>query len=168
MRYIILFLLLSACSSVRSETNNFYINDSSLNPLVADSLKYLGYNEQRNRRELAMMLGVDPVRTEWCAAFVNYVLEKNGHLTSADIHQYPLLARSFTEYGEEVIGTPQTGDIVVLTRGTQGWQGHVGFFLTTVTVNNKLHYAIVSGNDNDSVTIDTFPIHRVITVRRVE
>ena len=40
-----------------------------------EARRYVGLNEYDDRREIKNLVGVDPVRTEWCAAFVNAVLE---------------------------------------------------------------------------------------------
>ena len=41
------------------------------------ALEYIGLHERFNRDELTELMGVDPIHTEWCAAFVNAVLEKD-------------------------------------------------------------------------------------------
>jgi len=171
MRYLLIFLFIAGCGMSQAEDedfSHFYYDGVEYSDLVIDGLRYLGYSEQRNRRELTVLLGVDPVKTEWCAAFMNYLLRKNGYSTSEDIHDYPLLARSFTEYGTRVTGEPRSGDIVVLTRGTQGWQGHVGFYLGTVKRDGRTYYALLSGNDDNRVTIDLYHVGRVVAVRRPE
>ena len=40
------------------------------------------------------------MRTEWCAAFVNAILELEG-IPNNNHHKFPLLARSFLEWGQE-------------------------------------------------------------------
>lgn len=149
MRYLITFLALSACTTLPQ------------NDLVVASSKYLGLHEVADRQELSRLVGVDPVRTEWCAAFVNTILEQQGYPTTNS-----LLARSFTDYGEPVFGDPEPGDIVVLRRGTEGWQGHVGIYLDTKVRNGKTYYVLISGNDDDSVRIGQFNANRLITIRR--
>ena len=37
--------------------------------------QYVGLNEHIDRKQIKELVGVDPVRTEWCAAFVNFVLD---------------------------------------------------------------------------------------------
>lgn len=157
MRYLFFLLALSACATVNPQGSE----------LIATSKNYVGLHERADRRYLTYVLGVDPVRTEWCAAFVNSILIQNGHPTSASVNDNPLLARSFVDYGEKVVGEPRQGDIVVLKRG-EPWQGHVGFYLRTQNINGRQHYILISGNDNDSVTIEAFPVSRVVAVRRVD
>lgn len=58
--------------------------------------------------------------TAWCAAFVNFCLEKanlKGTLS--------LAARSFLRYGKHC--EPKPGCIMVFKRGKESWQGHVTF-----------------------------------------
>lgn len=154
MRYLIILLALSACATVEQENNN-----------VATSMTYLDLHEVKDREYLTQFLGVDPAEVEWCAAFVNAVLKENGYSTSASVHDHPLLARSFTYYGTKV-SEPRQGDIVVLKRGTESWQGHVGFYLRTEVKDGVPHYVLISGNDRNSVTINSFPVSRVVAVRR--
>jgi hypothetical protein len=78
----------------------------------------------------------------------------------------PLLARSFMSWGEEVIGKPQPGDIVVFPRGNQGWQGHVGFFMASYYEGGKEYYVILGGNQNDEVSYEAYEARRAIAIRR--
>lgn len=127
---------------------------------------YVGMNERKDRRTLRQFVGVDPVSTEWCAAFVNSVLYEVG-LPGSDIyHDNPLLARSFMTWGEEVIGEPQVGDIVVFPRGNNGWQGHVGFFMASFKENGREYYVILGGNQNDEVSYEAYDSRRAIAIRR--
>ena len=81
------------------------------NPLIQAN-DYLGYHEDTHRAEIEEFTGVDPVYTQWCAAFVNAVLEESNlaslntpgasHCQSCKEnlpHPYPLTARSFLHYG---------------------------------------------------------------------
>ncbi len=84
--------------------------------LVASAVPYLGYSEKQHRSELKELLDIDPVRTEWCAAFVNAVLEESN-ITSNSNHKYPYTARAFLDWGESVPKDDiQPGDIVVISK----------------------------------------------------
>ena len=127
---------------------------------------YLGYNERTHRAELREFTGVDPVRTEWCAAFVNAVLEESN-IESNNSHAYPLTARAFLDWGQRVHkDNIQPGDIVVFPRGNQGWQGHVGFYLKTQIVNGVEYYLILGGNQSNKVSIVTYRSNRALGIRR--
>lgn len=130
---------------------------------------YLGYTETRNRAELKQLLGIDPVHTEWCAAFVNAVLRSEGIPGSETVSDAPLTAKSFLTYGEKVDHkkeNPRVGDIIVLPRGYSSWQGHVGFFVSARTFNNVLYYGVISGNNNNSVKMEYYKASSVLSVRR--
>lgn len=150
--------MLAGCdlqSSLANETNPVY--------RAADMI---GLEEKNNRQELKAFLGVDPVRTEWCAAFVNSVLEESGIVSNKD-HKYPLTARAFLDWGikiskEDIV----PGDIVVFPRGNQGWEGHVGFYIRTIIVDNVEYYAILGGNQSDKVSIELFKTSTVLGIRR--
>jgi uncharacterized protein (TIGR02594 family) len=135
--------------------------------LVAEN--YLGFSEKSNRSELREFMGVDPRVTEWCAAFANSVLRDAGVEGSASVSDYPLMARSFLEWGDPVDHRqedPQPGDIVVFPRGRQSWQGHVGFFVDTVEVDGKQYWQILGGNQSNAVTVDLYVPERALAVRR--
>lgn len=131
---------------------------------------WIDHNEHNNRKELREFLGVDPRQTEWCAAFVNAVLHSAGHSGSESVSDYPLLARSFLDWGKPVDHkreTPEPGDVVVFPRGRQSWQGHVGFYVDTVTIDGKSYWQILGGNQKNSVRIDLYDPNRALSVRRL-
>lgn len=127
--------------------------------------EYLGLQERQHRAELTEMLGVDPVRTEWCAAFVNAILEMDGIPNLNDVdHPYPLTARGFLTWGLPVAKNDiQRGDIVIFPRGNQGWQGHVGFYVQTTADG---YWLILGGNQDKSVKYSLYNPRRAIGVRR--
>ena len=126
---------------------------------------YIGLNEQRDRILIKEIMGIDPVTTEWCAAFVNMILLENLIPTSESVNPNPLLARSFLDWGQGVY-KPQKGDIVVFKRGAD-WQGHVGFYVSTTTDQNGVeYYNILGGNQGDAVSIEPYAVSRVVSIRR--
>ena len=127
--------------------------------------QYLDYSAKKDRQELKEFIGVDPLKIEWCAAFINAVLHHLGLPGSESVSDYPLVARSFLTWGK-VVREPQQGDIVVFPRGKQPWQGHVGFYYGTVFVNGKKYYQILGGNQSKRVTIELFPARAAIGIRR--
>ena len=134
------------------------------NPTIK-AIQYINFTERTHRQELKDYTGVDPVRTEWCAAFVNAVLEETGIEGSASVSDYPLTARSFLQWGTEVT-TPEPGDIVVFPRGNSSWQGHVGFYLKTQQINGVDYYLILGGNQNNKVSIVPYRASRALGIRR--
>lgn len=140
-----------------------------VHPFIANSYMYIGYNEKTHRKELKEFLNVDPFVTPWCAAFMNSVLIKSGYWGTEIIDpETSLLARSFLEYGQQILPQDLTqGDIVVFPREDgEDWQGHVGFFLEMRKRNNKEYVVIISGNDKNQVTIGERPLSTAIGFRR--
>ena len=137
---------------------------SSKNP-TSLAVSFLNFGEQTHRQELKEFTGVDPVRTEWCAAFVNAVLRESGIPGSESVSRHPLLARSFLKWGESV-DEPKSGDLVVFPRGNASWQGHVGFYMGSVNVGGVQYYRILGGNQNNEVSIELYPANRAIDIRR--
>ena len=129
--------------------------------------QYLNYGEISHRQELKTLTGVDPVRTEWCAAFINAVLRESGIEGSESVSEYPLTARSFLRWGDEIIGDPQPGDIVVFPRGSSDWQGHVGFYFGTVEVGGITYYRVLGGNQSNKVNIELYPAQQALGIRRL-
>jgi uncharacterized protein (TIGR02594 family) len=107
------------------------------NGLVAEARRWIGTNPT-NRRSL------------WCAAFMNFVLQRNGHEgTGSD------LAKSFASIGRRVSG-PQVGAIAVMSRRGGG---HVGVVSGVDSAGNPI---IVSGNSRGRrVAEGTYPRGRV-------
>ena len=137
------------------------------NPAIT-AYNYYGMNEITHRAELRSLTGVDPKRTEWCAAFVNAVLEESGIESNKD-HKYPLTARAFLDWGTKVSKEDiQPGDVVIFPRGNQGWQGHVGFFLRTQMINGKEYWLILGGNQNNRVSVAPYLASRSLGIRRPE
>lgn len=128
---------------------------------------YVGLQERQDREQLRSLVGVDPVRIEWCAAFINAILERQGIPGSDSVSDTPLMARSFLDWGTSV-EEPQRGDIVVFKRGNSSWQGHVAIYLSTVERNGRTYYRILGGNQNDSVNVIDYPASMLIDIRRID
>ena len=153
--------LISACSI----TINHNYNETT--SIVNTATEWVGLHQSHDRAQLREFLGVDPVQIEWCAAFVNSVLQQLDIPGSNSVHRYPLLARSFLVWGEPVeLSQRAPGDVVVFPRGWQGWQGHVGFYVGTEVVNGVEYLQILGGNQSNSVNIALYPAQRAIAVRR--
>jgi uncharacterized protein (TIGR02594 family) len=135
------------------------------NPKITIASRYIGFHERRQRRELHEFLGVDPVRIDWCAAFVNAVLAELGIPGSESVSEWPLTARSFLRWGQRV-REPEVGDLMIFPRGTEAWQGHVGFYYGTEYQNGRKFYQVLGGNQNHAVTIELFPARSTISIRR--
>lgn len=156
MRYLIFLIAITACAPTID------MDDS-----VITAQPYIGLSERQDRSTIRELVGVDPVRTEWCAAFVNAILEMDGIPGSDTVSDYPLTARSFLDWGNSVDSEDiRRGDVVVFPRGTQGWQGHVGFYVETQTINDVEYWVILGGNQDNSVRYDLYRPNRAIGIRR--
>ena len=150
------------CMMLGGCTLNTATNDS-----VITAQPFVGLQERQDRRVLRELVGVDPVRTEWCAAFVNAVLEIDNIPGSDTVSDNPLMARSFLDWGTRIKRNDiQRGDVVVFPRGTQGWQGHVGFYVETQFVDGVEYWVILGGNQNNEVRYDLYEARRSLGIRR--
>lgn len=155
------FLLLSACGT--SAIDRSAITEKHPSQIVS-AYSYYGWSEKTHRQKLEELVGVDPVEIEWCAAFVNAILTKEGIEGSDTVSEFPLTAKSFMLWGEEV-KTPQSGDIIVFPRG-EPWQGHVGFYVRTKVIDGVPNYLILGGNQDDSVNLSFYPASTALSIRR--
>jgi len=139
------------------------LGNSSNDALVATARRFSGMNETANRGSLQDFfksngINVDPKMTAWCAAFVNAVLATNGIAGTGS-----LSAKSFLGFGQEVKGEPKVGDIVILNRGGNPSDGHVGFFQG---FDAQGRVKVLGGNQKDGVNTQSFSRNDVVGVRR--
>lgn len=161
MKYIGILSLIAVCSCSQVPAQEGKVNS------VDVAREYVGLHEVKNRKELVELLDIDPVRTEWCAAFVNAVLQAQGVPNLHDIDsRYPLLARSFLEWGNAVDFEDEVrrGDVIVFPRGNEGWQGHVGFYVG----NMDDKWIILGGNQDNTVSYKLYYPWEAIGRRRAE
>ena len=157
-------IFLSACSP--SVSDNANITRLYKNTLTHKAFYYYGLSEQNDRQLIKEIMGVDPVQTQWCAAFVNMILLENDLPQSSSVSRHPLTARSFLLWGEKV-DEPIQGDILVFERGNSGWQGHVAFYVSETVIDGHLYYNVLGGNQGDAVTIDSYPSYKLLGIRRL-
>ena len=133
------------------------------NPALV-AFNYINYAETTHKEELSTLTGVDVINTEWCAAFVNGVLDQSNIPTNLD-HEFPLTARGFLDWGHSV-QTPIPGDLVIFPRGNSDWQGHVGFYVSTIFIDNVKYYHILGGNQRNKVSIVLYRASNALGIRR--
>lgn len=165
----LVLLLVSGCENLMSrETPPARIFMSTSNPAhVLYAASYVGYTERNHRNEIRELTGVDPVNVEWCAAFINAILENQGMPGSDSVSNNPLMARSFLDWGVSV-DEPRRGDIVVFRRGNSNWEGHVAIYLGTVERDGTTYYRILGGNQNNAINVTEYPVNRLLGIRRVD
>ena len=137
-------MFVSGCQVSMSDA--FRSHGVSTPPQLTVAEQYVGMNEVEHRVTLKEFMGIDPVRVEWCAAFVNSVLHEVGIESSTS-----LMARSYLEWGVST-DEPSPGDIMVFSRGSEGWKGHVGFYVATVDYKGTQYWVVLGGNQDNSVS----------------
>jgi len=160
MKKFLLLLFLAGCSvPIKYEKPPEHLS-------IAYSL--LGYSEITHTKELKAFLDFNPRYTEWCAGFVNKVLEASREESVDTLNLgNPLLARSYLKYGEMVLESElQKGDILIFRRGNQWWQGHVGFYVGTEIVRGRKYYRVLGGNQDNEVNISLYPEYKLLGIRR--
>jgi len=98
--------------------------------------------------------------TAWCAAFVGAMLERAGLRSTRALN-----ARSYLEWGQEIsLEDAKVGDVLVFWRNSpDDWRGHVGFFVNRAGT----HLEVLGGNQSDAVTVQRYPVSRLLSVRRM-
>jgi len=99
------------------------------NPRIAEYLATVG------------QVGDDEIA--WCSAYVNWCFTKASYLGTNKPN-----AKSWLDWGVS-IPQPMFGCVSVFRRGTELWQGHVGFFLDQ----SPLGIYLLSGNVGNRVCI---------------
>lgn len=107
--------------------------------------------------------------TAWCSAFVNYIAWLLDLPRSRS-----LAARSWLRVGQPIVLTEARPgfDVVILKRGEHAppaavleAPGHVGFFVSLQHAPDRV--TVFGGNQSDRVCLETFPLERVLGVRRL-
>ena len=169
VKCIVLFFVVGIITGCSITSSNFMLHNSN-NSATFDiyyASKHIGLHEVQNRKQIKKLVGVDPVITEWCAAFVNAMLAEQGLPGSDSVSEYPLMARSFLDWGTSV-DQAQVGDIMVFSRGANEWQGHVAIYIGTVKRNGVVYYKILGGNQDNSINVAEYPADRLLGIRRIE
>lgn len=103
-----------------------------------------------------------PDETPWCSSFVNAIAWQLRLPRSKSA-----AARSWLAIGETVssVNFATVGyDVVVLTRGSNPMQGHVGFYAGSTGE----HVSVLGGNQGNTVSIASFPLRDVVGFRRLQ
>jgi len=127
--------------------------------------KYLGKQEVRDRCELmgffkANKIPVDPKTTPWCSGFINACERSVGNPGTGS-----LMARSFLKYGLKIKkDDAKPGDILIFSRGSNGYSGHVTYFAGWYNDNNTV--LCLGGNQADQVCYSHYAQDRLLGIRR--
>jgi uncharacterized protein (TIGR02594 family) len=96
--------------------------------------------------------------TPWCGAFVGYAMATSGH----SLPKEPLRARAWLAWGTP-IEQPVLGCVVILKRGNNPQQGHVGFFMQATKDGKGV--LVLGGNQGNRVSIQRFKADDVLGYR---
>lgn len=137
--------------------------------ILKNSQKYLGIKEIPGAENNSIIVGWLKLvglenasdETAWCSAFINGVLAECGLLGTGKA-----TARSFLHWGLSVKDDAVPGDIVVLERGSEAWQGHVGIFMQYSKTGSSV--LVRGGNQGNTVSEVWFDTTKIIDVRRYQ
>lgn len=131
--------------------------------------QFIGRQEQRDKLVIRAFLkkyainsdiDIDPSQTPWCSAMMNACERAAGNETEGKLN-----ARSWLTYGKEIKDEDaQEGDLVVFERGSNGWSGHITYFLGWDDDNNLVR--VLGGNQSDMVCESTYIQDRILGIRR--
>lgn len=152
-------MLLAGCAKPHYDSPPTYLDTA---------YTFLGYSEEENHREIKAFIGFNPRHTEWCAGFINKILEYSGYHSVDTLGLGPpLLARSYLKYGELILEDEvQQGDILIFKRGRSQWKGHVGFYVGEEVIKGKTYYRVLGGNQSNEVNISLYPKYKLLGIRR--
>jgi uncharacterized protein (TIGR02594 family) len=100
--------------------------------------------------------------TPWCSAFANAMAKETGYERTGKLN-----ARSWLDVGLEIkLKDAKRGDVVILTRGNpKGWEGHVAFLDFHDKKTGQLY--LLGGNQSNAVNVSTYPVTRLLGIRRL-
>lgn len=140
------------------------LDTPNLPPNIVEAFKHYGTLEIKgadNNPDItgwAKEVGVQKDYTNdeipWCGLFVAVIVKRVGDLPV----DKPLWARNWLYYGKPV-KKPMMGDVLVFKRGAGG---HVGFYVAET----EDTYAVLGGNQSDSVCITYILKDRLLGARR--
>ena len=97
--------------------------------------------------------------TAWCAAFVGAMLKRSGAKGTGK-----LSARSYLDWGAPVKREDaKEGDIVIFSRGSSSWEGHVAFFVK----DNGKTITVLGANQSNAVNRRSYDADRLLGIRRM-
>lgn len=91
----------------------------------------------------------------WCSCFANWCMKSAGFSGTGSP-----VARSWLKYGEQLL-EPKKGAIVIIQRGKESWQGHVGFIYSWTDT----HIQILGGNQGNMVNISSYMRNKILGIR---
>ncbi|MBL8823753.1 MAG: TIGR02594 family protein [Planctomycetia bacterium] len=120
--------------------------------------KELAGAKNNNPRILEYLETVGSFKTDetaWCSAFANWVMKQAGVKGTGLAN-----ARSWLQWGYP-LAHPEYGCIVVFSRGSSTWQGHVAFYIRQK--GNDI--IVLGGNQSNSVSVSRYAKSRLLGYR---
>ena len=94
----------------------------------------------------------------WCSSFVNWCMEQAGYQGTKSA-----AAKSWLRWrGGQEIDQARSGCVIIFDRGTEPWQGHVGFY---VGEHGTEHVYVLGGNQSNQVQISSYRKRKIVGYR---
>ena len=129
--------------------------DIAMSQLGVKEIPGLSHNDAILEYHKTTTLKATSDEVPWCSSFVNWCFTKAGIPGTNSA-----AARSWLHWGEET--KPKKGAVIVLSRGNNPANGHVGFFLESLPGGKIL---VLGGNQGNQVSKQTFPASHVLGCR---
>lgn len=140
--------------------------------LLEIALSQYGQKEIEGSRDNQTIVGyakeaghswVNDDETPWCSIFMDWCAIMAGVERTRKAN-----ARSWLEVGEKV-DVPQTGDVVVFSRGNNPRSGHVGIYIAHhIIEDGKTNFIyVLGGNQSNQVKISLYDGMKVLGFRRL-
>jgi uncharacterized protein (TIGR02594 family) len=149
---ILLAVAIFATSNLLTST------DAHANPARLAAIKRVeGLHENKNRKTIQAMVGINPATTPWCGAAAAYAVRKTGGTPPPGYNK----AISWKKFGTGVsLSSARKGDIVLL-RFKRGY--HVGVFSANAG-NGRIE--VCGGNMSNRFKCSNYRTSSVVAVRR--
>lgn len=130
---------------------------------------HLGLDENIDRKEIMILLStqahnndinIDPSKTSWCAAWMNFCERSAGNLGSGKLN-----AQSYNVYGHEISPSDiKEGDILIFHFPSDNdWQGHVTYFSKYIDPDL---IQCIGGNQNNKICLMNYHKQYLKHIRR--
>jgi uncharacterized protein (TIGR02594 family) len=144
--------------------NYNWLQNETAPKILVEAVKHLGVKEFIGKEHNPIILGwakslsLSTIYTNdeipWCGLFVAYCCHAQG----LSVVDRPLWALNWNKFGNRV-SEPMLGDVLTFKRNGGG---HVGIYIGE----DKTHYHVLGGNQNNSVSVSRIAKNRLNQARR--
>lgn len=118
-----------------------------------------GLHERKHRRKLQRVIGVDPVRVQWCGAAIAYAVRKAGKKPP----KFAVSMPAWLRWGQSIrLRNAKRGDIVIVRSRASRSGLHGGVFSKRA----KGRVCLISGNSKNTTRESCYKAGSVRAVRR--